>query len=559
MALLSGSNPLTTFRLALAQINCVVGDIEGNCRKILDIRATVSKSGADIVLFPELALSGYPPEDLLLRPVFLDACRKALDTLALATTQDGPALLVGLPFSEKGCVYNAIAMIEKGYVSGLRYKQALPNNGVFDEKRVFVSGPENPQPLLWRGISLGLPICEDIWSDDVPDTLAKADLWLIANASPYWRGKGQERLVRTQALAMRHAIPLTYLNMVGGQDELVFDGASFIINGDGECAGQLPAFQESVTLTSWHKTQKGWSCNAFSSPQDLSIEEADYSALMLGLRDYVSKSGFSGVLLGLSGGIDSALVAALATDALGPDSVSAFFLPYTYSSSASHEDAHLCAKALGIFCQDLPIHSPMDALKGALKPILGEVTGLTQENLQSRTRGTLLMALSNALGTLLLTTGNKSELATGYATLYGDMNGAFNPLKDLWKTDVYHLARLRNFWKPHGAKGPRGEVIPSRILTRPPSAELRPDQTDQDSLPPYPVLDAILEVLVERQESLAQIVARGFASEIVQHISNLLKHAEYKRRQSPPGSKITHCSFGRDWRYPLVNHFKEEI
>jgi NAD+ synthase len=437
----------------------------------------------------------------------------------------------------------------------------LPNYGVFDEPRHFSPGPM-PGPLSFRGVRLGVPVCEDIWSEEVVECLVEtgAELLIVPNASPYWRGKDDARLNVGVARVRESGLPLIYVNQVGGQDELVFDGASFALHEDLSLALQLPAFAESIVTTQWERSGATWRC--IDGPRAAPIEDddkADYAACVLGLRDYVEKNGFPGVVLGLSGGIDSALCAVMAADALGPERVRAVMLPFRYTSPQSISDAGETAKALGISYEALAIEPAVAGLERALAPALtGTQPDTTEENLQARVRGTMLMALSNKFGLMLVTTGNKSEMSTGYATLYGDMNGGFNPIKDIYKSEVFRLARLRNEWRPEGARGPAGPVIPQSVIDKPPSAELREDQRDQDSLPPYDILDAILERLVERDQTVAEIVAAGFDRETVLRIENLLARAEYKRRQAAPGVKVTLKNFGRDRRYPIANRFRDD-
>jgi NAD+ synthase len=432
---------------------------------------------------------------------------------------------------------------------------------VFDEKRVFAAGPL-PQPVAFRGVTLGVPICEDIWNGEACKALAHegAELLIVPNGSPYWMGKQDVRYDVARSRIAETGLPLAYVNQVGGQDELVFDGGSFVLNPGGRLAVQMPAWREAVRLTHWTRSADGWRCE----PGELAVLEdgdgAIYRACVLGLRDYVEKTGFPGVVLGLSGGIDSALTAALAVDALGADRVHCVMMPYRYTSNDSLSDAAACAEALGVRYDVVPIGAPVEALEASLKPLFKDRTpDITEENLQSRTRGTVLMAVSNKFGTMLLTTGNKSEVSVGYTTLYGDMNGGFNPIKDLYKMQVYALARYRNRTRPDDCLGPAGVVIPETIIGKAPTAELRDNQTDQDSLPPYEVLDDILEGLVDRELSLAQIVARGHSREIVAKVERLLYLAEYKRRQSAPGVKITSRHFGRDRRYPIINKFRENL
>jgi NAD+ synthase len=557
------TRPADRLAIAVAQLNPVVGDITGNLEKARRTRAQAARDGADIVAFSELFIAGYPPEDLVLKPAFQAACRAAVEALARDTADGGPAVLMGTPWVEEGRLYNAYALLAGGEVEAIRYKVNLPNYGVFDEKRVFASGPV-PGPVSFRGVRLGLPICEDTWTDwgdyeNVVECLAEtgAEILVVPNGSPYARDKGDIRLSIAVARVTESSLPLVYLNQVGGQDELVFDGASFVLNGDLSVAAQLPAFEESITTLRWSKGEAGWRCDGPIMPL-LEGDQADYAACVLGLRDYVRKNGFPGVLLGVSGGIDSALCAAIAVDALGAERVRGVMLPFRFTAQVSLDDAAKLAKALGIRYEVLPI---ADAVNGFEKILSETFKGLprdiTEENLQARARGTLLMAISNKTGAMVVTTGNKSEMSVGYATLYGDMNGGFNPIKDIYKTEVFRLSALRNSWKPEGALGPSGEVIPVNIITRPPTAELRENQTDQDSLPPYDMLDAILERLVEREEPLASIIASGFDREVVARVDRLLNIAEYKRRQAAPGVKVTRKNFGRDRRYPITNRFRD--
>ncbi|WP_131835071.1 NAD+ synthase [Ancylobacter aquaticus] len=551
--------PADQILIAFAQLNPVVGDVAGNVRRVREARALAGEQGADLVVFTELFLSGYPPEDLVLKPAFQAACRQAVEELALETADGGPALLLGAPWVEDGKLYNAALLLDAGRVAGSRFKVDLPNYGVFDERRVFSAGPM-PGPMAFRGVRLGVPVCEDIWSPDVIECLMEtgAEILLIPNGSPYRRGVHDERLNVAVARVVESGLPLAYVNQVGGQDELVFDGGSFVLNADRSLAVQLPNFQERLRLTRWERWADGWRCEEGTRAPLLAGDEADYAACVLGLRDYVEKNGFPGVVLGLSGGIDSALVAAMAVDALGPARVHCVMLPYRYTSDESLSDAAAVAQALGVRYDILPIAQGVEALEQVLAPLFeGRARDVSEENLQSRVRGTLLMALSNKFGAMVVTTGNKSEMATGYATLYGDMNGGFNPLKDLYKTQVFRLSALRNRWKPAGSLGPDGAVIPENIITKPPTAELRENQTDQDSLPPYEVLDAILERLVERELPVTDIVAEGFEPALVARVERLLNLAEYKRRQAAPGVKATTRQFGRERRYPITNRFRE--
>jgi NAD+ synthase len=546
-------------KIALAQLNPTVGDVSGNLDKARAARAEAARLGADLVMFPEMFLAGYPPEDLVLKPAFQDACRAACESLARDTGDGGPAVLIDLPWAEDG-LYNGYALLDAGTVAAVRFKVDLPNYGVFDEKRVFLPGPL-PGPVVLRGVRIGIPVCEDIWGEDVVECLAEtgAEMLLVPNGSPYWRGKTDERFNIAAARVAESDLPLVYLTAVGGQDELVFDGASFVLNADSTLACQLPAFRETVALTLWRREEERWRC--VEAPRAVTEEgdEADYAACVLGLRDYVDKNRFPGIVLGLSGGIDSALCAAMAVDALGPARVHCIMLPYRYTSDESLSDAADCARRLGTRYDTLPIAPAVEGLEAALAPLFaGQPRDITEENIQSRARGTMLMSVSNKFGPMVVTTGNKSEMSVGYATLYGDMNGGYNPIKDLYKTEVYRLSALRNRWKPALGLGPEGAVIPESIITKEPSAELRENQTDQDSLPPYEVLDDILECLVEREMRVAEVVARGHDGETVKKVERLLYLAEYKRRQAAPGVKVTKKYFGRDRRYPIVNRFRDD-
>ncbi|GAA4523895.1 NAD+ synthase [Chelativorans composti] len=550
-----------TFRIAVAQLNPTVGDIAGNLAMARKARAEAAARGADLVLFTELFIAGYPPEDLVLKPAFLVACEEAIRDFAKDTADGGPGVVIGTPLKRASGIHNSVVVLDHGEIIAERYKVDLPNYGEFDEKRVFVAGPHIGGPVNYRGVRIGLPVCEDIWGDlGVCETLAEAgaEILLVTNGSPYHRGKVDRRHQVVIRQVIETGLPILYANMVGGQDELVFDGASFAIQADKSLAFQMPEFAEDLALTVWKREGDTWICAEGPMVRLPENEEADYTACVLGLRDYVNKNGFPGVILGLSGGVDSALCAAMAVDALGAERVRAVMLPYRYTSQGSVEDAEKCARALGCKYDYLPIHEPVEGFMRALEPFFeGTDPGVTEENLQSRTRGTLLMALSNKFGSMVITTGNKSEMSVGYATLYGDMNGGFNPIKDLYKMQVYALCRWRNAHVPVGALGPAGEVIPVSIIEKVPSAELRENQTDQDTLPPYPVLDDILECLVENEMSVDDIVARGHDRALVHRVEHMLYVAEYKRRQAAPGVKITRKNFGRDRRYPITNKFRD--
>lgn len=558
----ASTNPRAdTLRIAVAQLNPIVGDIAGNLDKARVARADAARLGADLLVLSELFVTGYPPEDLALKPAFQAAARAGVEALAAETADGGPGVLIGTIWVEEGRLYNAVALLDGGAVTGVRFKADLPNYGVFDEKRVFSAGPM-PGPIRFRGVRLGVPICEDIWGDEVVECLEEtgAEILLVANGSPFALDKPDTRMNIAVARVIESGLPLLYVNQVGGQDELVFDGASFALNADRSLAWMAPSWCEHIALTTWVRSGDGWRIDTGDRALAPTGEAAAYAACVLGLRDYVEKAGFPGVVLGLSGGIDSALVAAMAVDALGANRVRCLMLPYTYTSADSFSDAEACAHALGVRYDIVPIHAPVDGFLSALGEMFAETEAdVTEENIQSRVRGTLLMAVSNKFGSMVVTTGNKSEMAVGYATLYGDMNGGFNPIKDLYKMQVYACAAWRNTQRPDGALGPSGEVIPTNILTKEPTAELRENQRDQDSLPPYEVLDDILEQILEHDAPLVDIAARGHANDVVMRIARLVDIAEYKRRQAAPGVKVTSRSFGRERRFPIINRFREPL
>jgi NAD+ synthase len=543
--------------IALTQLNPTVGDITGNLARIRKTRDEAAALRVDLLVLPELAVVGYPPEDLVLRPSVVAACHAAVDCL-VRESQSGPALVVTTPWQKDGLVYNAAIVIDKGSTA-IRFKSDLPNYGVFDEKRVFAAGPL-PDPVNFRGVRIGVPICEDIWTPNVAAHLAKsgAELLLVPNGSPFETGKFSARLELARSRARETGLPLAYVNQIGGQDELVFDGRSFVLDGKGRLVRLMPGWEETSDVARWTRTSVGWTCDpGVVDPPGEQIEDV-YSALIVGLRDYVGKNGFPGIVLGLSGGVDSALSAAIAVDALGPERVLGVRLPSPFTSALSMDEAQHTADRLGIHLQTVPIETVMTGAESTLAPVFeGRARDVSEENLQARIRGLLLMALSNKFGLMLLTTGNKSEMSVGYATLYGDMCGGFSVLKDIYKTDVYRLARWRNTHRPRCAHGPAGEVIPEATLTRPPTAELRPNQTDQDSLPPYDQLDEILKGLIEQERPVDELAASVAPRDIVSRVQQMLYTAEYKRRQAPPGVKVSRRSFGRDRRYPITNRFRE--
>ncbi len=544
-----------TLAIALHQSNASVGDIAGNAAAILRARAEVAD--ADLLVTPELSLIGYPPEDLVLKPAAVAACAAELDRLAAVTSDGGPGLLVGLPWLQDGRLYNAMALLDGGRTTITR-KYDLPNYGTFDEKRVFASAPL-PGPLAFRGVRLGVPICEDIWTPEVTECLAEtgAELLLVPNGSPFEVGKDDRRLSLSVSRVTETRLPLVYLNRVGGQDELVFDGASFVLNADRTMAAQLPDWDETLTTTLWTRGLAGWRCEP-GTLAALDEDPADvYHAMLVGLRDYVDRNRFPGVVLGLSGGIDSALSAAVAVDALGAARVWCIMLPSPFTSAASLEDAAACAHMLGCRLDTVSIEPAMAAFGAMLKPLFADrANDIAEENIQSRARGLTLMALSNKFSHMLLTTGNKSEMSVGYSTIYGDMAGGFSVLKDVYKTTVFRLCEWRNRHHPRLGHGPDGPVMPQRVIDKPPTAELRDNQRDDDSLPPYAVLDRLLQGLVEGEQSASELVAQGFDASVVARIERLLYVAEYKRRQAPPGVKIGRRNFGRDRRYPITNAFR---
>ncbi|HLV83455.1 MAG TPA: NAD+ synthase [Devosia sp.] len=546
-------------RIALAQLNPKVGDLPGNLALARAALADAVAAKADILMFSELFLTGYFPDDLLFKPQFIKDAMQAARDLVADTAGTEVVLVLPTVWWDKTGLHNAAIVAENGEIIATRLKRELPNTDVFYEKRYFTAGPL-AMPVLIKGVSVGIPICEDIWHASVCEHLAMrgAEIMLCPNGSPYWTNKQHIRKDLVRARVAEDDVPMLYLNQVGGQDELVFDGASFAIEPGDKLVLQGKSFATDFIVSDWVRGDDGWTCVNGEVTELTTTDEAPWLACVLGLRDYVHKNGFSQVVLGLSGGIDSAVVAAMAVDALGPENVHCVMLPYRYTSEASLADARACADNLGVRYDIVAIGDPVDDALAQLAPIFGDrPADLAEENIQSRMRGVVLMAVSNKLGSMLLTTGNKSEMGVGYATIYGDMNGGYNPLKDMFKMEVYRLAGWRNAHVPGDCLGPSGEVIPQAIIDKAPSAELRPDQTDQDSLPPYPVLDAILKGIVEDELSLAEIVALGYEPALVQRIERLVNIAEYKRRQSAPGPKLTAKAFGMGRKYPITNGYKD--
>ena len=547
--------------IALAQINPTVGDLSGNVERIRVAAKEAAEGEADLVVYGELVVSGYPPEDLVLKPAFQDAVVQAVNDLAADTVDGGPGLLIGAPWRVDDLLYNAALMLDGGAVTAVRLKHELPNYGVFDEKRVFAPGPL-PGPISFRGVRLGVMVCEDMWFPDVAECLDEsgAEMFVVLNGSPFETDKLDERLNFAVARTSEAGLPLIYVNLVGGQDELVFDGGSFVLGADHSLRAKAPPFVDEVLLTKWRHAGDAWVCDQGTLASDGELLEATYRAMVLGLRDYVGKNRFPGVILGMSGGIDSALSAAVAVDALGSDRVHCVMMPSPYTSQDSLDDAAECAGYLGARLDQVSIEPAMQAFATMLTDQFeGTGSDTTEENVQARSRGITLMALSNKFGSMVLSTGNKSEMSVGYATLYGDMCGGYSVLKDVYKTTVYALSSWRNQHKPVGVWGPDGRVIPEQILTKSPTAELKPDQTDQDNLPPYDQLDDILYCLIEEDMALADIVVRGHEEATVLRVWRMLDLAEYKRRQAPPGVKTTRRAFGRDRRYPITNGFRGQV
>ena len=546
------------FRIALAQLNPVVGDMEGNVVMLRQARSEAAREGADLLVSGELSITGYPPEDLVLQPGFCRDVESWVKKLAVETLDGGPAVLVGAPWYYEGQLYNAALLLDEGEITAQRFKRHLPNYGVFDEVRVFKQGPV-AGPVPFRGVRIGIMLCEDMWFEEVAETLSEsgAQILVVMNGSPYDINKENSRLNFAVARVQETGLPLIYVNQVGGQDELAFDGGSFVLNAKNTLCLQAPRWERSVAMTRWNALDNGqWSCKKGNIAPEVTGLEAVYSAMVVGIRDYVQKNKFPGVIVGLSGGVDSALSAAVAVDGLGPERVLCVRMPSRFSSQHSLDDAESCAQLLGVECRTIPIEQAHLSFDGMLGEIFsGYAPDSTEENIQARIRGLILMAISNKLGKMVLTTGNKSEMSVGYATLYGDMCGGFSVLKDVYKTKVYELCEWRNKHWEDRFRGPQGQVIPATIITKVPSAELRPDQSDQDNLPAYDVLDDILNCLIEQELSNVEIMDKGYSEALVKKVRNLLYLAEYKRRQGPPGVKITGKAFGRDRRYPITNGY----
>ena len=546
-------------KLFLAQLNNIVGDIEGNLNKAIDVLQDAKKLDSDLVIFSELFLSGYPPEDLVLKKSFVSACKNALDSLITYSEEKELGVIIGLPIYEKNKLFNAAAVIDKGQLIGFSKKVNLPNYSVFDEKRVFNKN-NTPEIFNFRGIKLGIPICEDIWMDNVCKELKDqgCELIISPNGSPFDKYKINQRKTIIEDRVTEVKTPFVYVNQFGGQDELVFDGSSLAMNGNKEVVFEAPSWEENTSVVEFNVSAKKFNDLPFEKAQVSDLENI-YMAMVIGLRDYVTKNNFPGVILGLSGGIDSAFCAAVAVDALGKDKVNAYMLPSVYTSKNSLDDAKDCAKRLEIHLDSIPISNTFLSLEDSLEELFkGLPTDITEENLQSRIRGTILMAISNKIGKMLITTGNKSEVSVGYSTLYGDMNGGFNPIKDIYKTELYALANWRNLNVPKNVLLTKKNIIPETIISKEPTAELRDNQKDSDSLPPYDQLDQILEGLVEYELSTNELESKGFSRDEIKKVENLLYVSEYKRRQSAPGVKISLRNFGRDRRYPITNKYRDK-
>ena len=556
---MSNATPSDRFRITLGQLNPTVGDIAGNAAKARAAWEAGREAGADLVALPEMFILGYNAQDLVMKPAVQAACLAATEALARECAE-GPALAIGGPLLENGKLYNAYFICRSGKIASKSLKHNLPNEDVFDEVRVFDSGPLGG-PYSVGNTRIGSPICEDAWHEEVSETLEEtgAEFLLVPNGSPYYRGKFDVRMNQMVARVVETGLPLIYLNMVGGQDDQVFDGGSFALNPGGALAVQMPVFDEEITHVDLIRTPEGWRIEDGVKVILPGQFEQDYRVCVQALRDYMGKTGFKKVLLGMSGGIDSALVATIAVDALGGENVRCVMLPSEYTSQSSLDDAKDCVERIGADYNFVPISEGRDAITNTLAPLFeGLKADITEENIQSRLRGLLLMAMSNKFGSMLLTTGNKSEVAVGYSTIYGDMSGGYNPIKDMYKVRVFEVCRWRNANHLPWMMGPAGEVIPPSIIDKPPSAELRPDQKDSDSLPDYPILDGILEMLVDDDASVADCVAAGYDRAVVKKIEHLIYISEYKRFQSAPGTRLSRRAFWLDRRYPIANRWRDE-
>ncbi|MEL7279731.1 MAG: NAD+ synthase [Pseudomonadota bacterium] len=547
------------FRITLAQLNATVGDIEGNAALARKAWEEGRAADAQLVALPEMFILGYNTQDLVMKPAVQKAAIEAIDAL-MVDCADGPALAIGGPAIVDGKLHNGYYILKGGQRQACILKHELPNETVFDEVRIYDAGPLGG-PYVIDGVRVGSPICEDAWHEDVPETLTEtgAEFLLVPNGSPYYRNKMDTRQNLMVARVVETGLPLIYLNLVGGQDDQVFDGGTFVLNPGGELALQMPVFEEAITQLDLVRTDRGWRAEKGEMAKLPDAYEQDYFAMVVSLRDYLRKTGFSKVLLGLSGGIDSAIVATVAVDALGPQNVRCVMLPSEFTSDESLDDAKAVAENLGARYDFVPIKEGRQAITNTLAPFFeGTEFGIAEENLQSRLRGLLLMALSNKFGEMLLTTGNKSEVAVGYATIYGDMSGGYNPIKDMYKTRVFEMCRWRNANHRDWMMGPAGEVIPVSVIEKPPSAELKHDQKDSDSLPDYPVLDDILDILIDQDGSIEDCVAAGHSREDAKRVEHLIYIAEYKRFQSAPGTRLSKRAFWLDRRYPIVNRFRDK-
>jgi NAD+ synthase len=553
-----GRNMSEKFKITLAQLNATVGDLEGNADKVIKAWGKARDDGSNVIAFPELFITGYNPQDLILKPAFQKASTEMIQKIA-ETCSKGPTIAVGGPFSDKENLYNAYYVLSDGKIQAIIKKHHLPNEEVFDEVRLFASGNVDG-PFQVDQMRIGSPICEDAWHTDIVETLTEtgAQTLLVPNGSPYYRGKTEIRQNVMVSRVIESGLPLVYLNLVGGQDDQVFDGGSFVLNPGGELVLQMPQFEENIATCVFKKSVGNWIAETGHKSRILDTLESDYFAMVMGLRDYCKKAGFDKVVIGLSGGVDSALVATIAADALGPQSVRTVMLPSEYTSKGSLDDAAELSTNLNCRYDYLSIEEGRLAISETLSDLFkGTEPDLTEENIQSRLRGLLLMAISNKFGEMLLTTGNKSEVSVGYATIYGDMAGGYNPIKDLYKTRVFDICRWRNENTRHWMKAPGVNVIPINIIEKPPSAELRPDQKDSDSLPDYFVLDGILKILVDEDGTIDDCTAVGYSQEDAKRVQKLLFINEYKRFQSAPGTRLSKRAFWLDRRYPIINRWSE--